>query len=98
MVSSRAAHINGCPCCRAQITPGLTPFDAQPGRNNLNLIFQHGNGNGRDTIASRARAARQAVMARFMMQRRAGNAGAGAGQGQDHMRPRCVTYCWVVEG
>lgn len=91
-ISSRAAHINGCPCCRGQITPGLTPFDAQPGRNNLASLP----GNDRNSIASRARAARQAVMAR--MARRAGGAAGGAGDGgggagQDHMRPRCVCAC-----
>lgn len=81
MVSSRAAHINGCPCCRGEITPGLTPADAVPGRNNLLM-------NDRDTIASRARAARQAVMARFMARRGANGAAAGQGQGDAHMRPR----------
>jgi hypothetical protein len=97
MVSSRAAHINGCPCCRAAITPGLTPFDAVPGRNNL-----LNNASDRDQIASRARAARQAVMARFMLRHGGGGGGgqsqgqvqgAGAGAGASHMRPRCVRAC-----
>lgn len=92
MVASRAAHINGCPCCRAQITPGMTPLDAVPGRNNLLTASD------RDQIASRARAARRAVMARFLS--RQGGAGGGTGQqqgqqrgqqqGHAHMRPRYV--------
>lgn len=60
LVESRAAHINGCPCCRREITPGLTPFDAIAGRNV----------SGRDQIISRARAARQAVMLRMQQQSR----------------------------
>lgn len=55
LVESRAAHNIGCPYCRGHITPGLTPFDACAGRV----------GNDRDQIVNRARAARQAVLARI---------------------------------
>jgi hypothetical protein len=71
----------------------LTPFDAQPGRNNLASLP----GNDRNSIASRARAARQAVMARMARQTGGASAaaaaaagGGGAGAGQNHMRPRYV--------
>ncbi len=58
MVETRAAHINGCPFCRGEITPGLTPFDACPGR----VVSE------RDQIISRARAGRQAVLRRMQQQ------------------------------
>lgn len=60
MVETRAAHINGCPFCRGEITPGLTPFDACPGR----VVSE------RDQIISRARAGRQAVLRRMQQQNR----------------------------
>lgn len=59
LVESRAAHINGCPFCRGEITPGLTPFEACLGR----VLSE------REQIISRARTARQAVLARMQIGR-----------------------------
>jgi len=81
LVESRAAHINGCPFCRGEITPGLTPFEACLGR----VLSE------REQIISRARTARQAVLAR-MQQRGEGREGGGRSLAFSVLREEEVPY------